>query len=331
MTARKFLAAAGAVVMSAGLGLGLSLTAMASSFGCTLGDGCGTLHTTGTDLGGNSQAWDAKYQNPMEEVIGYPDNPGDSATSFDLVRHDASHVTGFGPDVSLTLSPNAPHLAFGSGVTAAAVYDGSQFVITFTGLTPADHYQLGVSSNPFTALATGTFTGTQGNAGASFPYVIAGKAITPGHYHVTLTLTDQTTPAAFVTQTVTADVHAPVLVSHSAYYTIVLAKNGFWSNDCVTDPGSGKLRMEPCTLGRTLGQRFAIYDASTLQLLSHVNIHAPNASPWALKNLLSQHFVTANLAVDSSVPQPDSSDTRQLTDHGVNPAAHASEQWTWNT
>lgn len=331
MTARKFLAAAGAVALSAGLGLGLSLTASASSFGCTLGDGCGTLHTTGTDLGGNSQAWDAKYQNPMEMVIGYPDNPGDSATSFDLVRHQATHVTGFS-DTGLTVSPNPASLAFGSGVTGSVTQTGTSFAISLAGLTSGNHYSFTLTGASFwSGPTTATFTASGATFSGSQVVSIAGDSFHPGHYPVTITLTDTTTPAAFSPQTVAFTVHAHAVTSQSAYYTMVLAKNGFWSNDCVTDPGSGKLRMEPCTLGRMLGQRFAIYDASTSQLLTHVNIHAPNSAPWALKNLLSQGFVTANLPVDSSVPQPDSSDSRQLTDHGHNPAAHASEQWTWNT
>ena len=81
MSARnKILASAGGLVLAASLGLGAGV-AQASTPGCAFADGCATLQ--GFDAANHAVAMDAKYQNPKEIVIGYPDVPGDGATSFD--------------------------------------------------------------------------------------------------------------------------------------------------------------------------------------------------------------------------------------------------------
>jgi hypothetical protein len=60
-------------------------TAQASSPACAFSNGCATLH--GTDANGNTVAMDAKRLNKAGIIIGYPDNVGDGATSFDGVLH----------------------------------------------------------------------------------------------------------------------------------------------------------------------------------------------------------------------------------------------------
>ena len=85
MSKIRLLAATAALLLPAG---GLALTAgaaLASSTGCAFSNGCATLH--GTDANGNAVAMDAKYQNKNEILIGFLDNAGDGATSFDGVLH----------------------------------------------------------------------------------------------------------------------------------------------------------------------------------------------------------------------------------------------------
>ena len=60
-------------------------TAQASTPGCAFTNGCGTLK--GTDANGSSVAMDAKGKNKTEILIGYADNAGDGATSFDSDLH----------------------------------------------------------------------------------------------------------------------------------------------------------------------------------------------------------------------------------------------------
>lgn len=76
---------AAAVVIA---GVSYAGAASASTPDCAFGDGCATLH--GSDAAGNGVALDAKYQNKHQILIGYPDKPGDGATSFDGVLHFAS-------------------------------------------------------------------------------------------------------------------------------------------------------------------------------------------------------------------------------------------------
>lgn len=94
MTRQKYLAAASAAAFAVMLG-SLGTTALASSPGCAFGNGCATLH--GVDAASHQVAMNAKYQNKHEILIGYPDNPGDGASSFDGVLHFTQ-----GPEVTIT-------------------------------------------------------------------------------------------------------------------------------------------------------------------------------------------------------------------------------------
>ena len=81
----KALAVTAALAVTGGLTLATAGVSWASSTGCAFSNGCATLH--GTDANGNAVAMDAKYQNKSEILIGYADNAGDGATSFDGVLH----------------------------------------------------------------------------------------------------------------------------------------------------------------------------------------------------------------------------------------------------
>ncbi len=79
-------------------------TAQASTPGCAFTNGCGTLK--GTDANGSSVAMDAKGKNKTEILIGYADNAGDGATSFDSDLHYGKGIkTTTYADTGFQLSP----------------------------------------------------------------------------------------------------------------------------------------------------------------------------------------------------------------------------------
>ena len=100
----RVLAASAALAVTGGLTLAAAGTAQASSTGCAFTNGCATLR--GTDANGSTVAMDAKRQNKNEILIGYPDNAGDGATSFDGVLHygKGTKTTSYA-DTGFTLSP----------------------------------------------------------------------------------------------------------------------------------------------------------------------------------------------------------------------------------
>ncbi len=113
------------------------------------------------------------------------------------------------------------------------------------------------------------------------------------------------------------------------YYTFVYAPNGDWTSQCVTDiGGSGALRLEPCTLGKDIGQDFTI-GATTPGLLS--------ASQAPVRNLLAEAASPADSYLmdpstsDPSAPQSDAADElppggRQLYVNGP-----VTNLWSWGT
>jgi len=102
----KVLAAAASLTLLAGAGVAAAGSASASSAGCAFTNGCATLH--GTDAASHAVAMDAKRQSsaPGTLIIGYPDIPGDGATSFDAVIHytNGKKTTSY-QDTGFTLSP----------------------------------------------------------------------------------------------------------------------------------------------------------------------------------------------------------------------------------
>ena len=100
----KVLALAAGLTLLAGTGVAAAGSASASSTGCAFTNGCATLH--GTDANGSAVAMDAKGKNKTEILIGYADNAGDGATSFDGVLHygKGTKTTTYA-DTGFTLSP----------------------------------------------------------------------------------------------------------------------------------------------------------------------------------------------------------------------------------
>ena len=108
MSLRKIGTAAAVLLAAGGLTLTAAGTASASSTGCAFSNGCATLH--GTDANGSSVAMDAKHKNKTEIVIGYGDNAGDAATSWDGVLHytHAKSVTTWDDSAADPVQPRRP-------------------------------------------------------------------------------------------------------------------------------------------------------------------------------------------------------------------------------
>jgi len=164
--ARKYLAAAGAAAFAVAL---IGATAQASSPGCAFGNGCATLR--GFDAASHQVAMDAKYQNKHEILIGYPDNPGDGASSFDGVLHftpngettiyqdtalqvPAYHGVCSGAPGTLAISGDTVTAASGDTLSVhaadglTAVANGANTSITFSGTALAGNLVVDESYGP---------------------------------------------------------------------------------------------------------------------------------------------------------------------------------------
>lgn len=99
--AAGFLTAA-ALVAGGGALAGPASAAPLSSTNCVFTNGCATLK--GVDANGSAVALDAKHQSKTEILIGYADNAGDDATSFDGDLHygKGAKVTSYA-DTGLTV------------------------------------------------------------------------------------------------------------------------------------------------------------------------------------------------------------------------------------
>lgn len=203
---RKYLAAAGAAAFAVVLG-SLGTTALASSPGCAFGNGCATLH--GLDAASHQVAMDAKYQNRHEILIGYPDNPGDGASSFDGVLHftpngktttyqdtalqvPAYHGTCSGAPGTLAVSGDTVTAASGDTLSVhsadglTAIANSGNTSVTFSGTALAGNlvvdesygpgcaeaWTLALSAGPLPA-TLGAFTQDLGGA-ISRSYVVGG-------------------------------------------------------------------------------------------------------------------------------------------------------------
>jgi len=322
-----------------------ALPAFASSTGCAFSNGCATLH--GTDALGRAVAMDAKYQNKSEILIGYADNVGDGATSFDGVLHytratstttwddtevlpvwPATTVTETGPSTTLGINPGSVHLDAATGVWSFQVTGGSgPYTATISGL----------SDSSSSATVTPAVTPVVGSPGVTTPNAqlsVNGATLAPGVYdNAVLTITDSGTPTpSTVTYTFLVHVfaHAVTIPGGDApYYTFVYAPAGTWSSQCVTDiNGSGALRLYPCTAGHDPGQDFTT-DATAGTL---------SATPAHISNLLAASVGKSSCLTDPSVsnpttPQSDAADEtltggRQLY---VNGSCIAGNLWSWDT
>jgi len=181
MLRTKYLALAAGLTMLTGIGL--AGTAQASSTGCAFSNGCATLH--GTDAAGNDVAMDAKYQRSTEILIGYADNAGDNATSFDAVLHygKGAKVTSYA-DTGLQVSNL--HLACslsGVGPSDIPLRTGTTITAPYPLTVAQAHGTNFTTTGPSTSLSfsgtleTGTVvteTGTGNDAGCAGAFTYNG-------------------------------------------------------------------------------------------------------------------------------------------------------------
>lgn len=332
--ASKLFATAATLTLMVGGAAVAAGAADASSTGCAFTNGCATLH--GTDANGSAVAMDAKYKNKSEILIGYPDNSGDNATSFDGVLHytKATSSTTWSdtdlapiafPDVSPSSSPvhiTSFHEDLNTGELEFKVTGGTApYTATLSGLAG------GSVTSPIDA-ASSSYNGE---------ISVEGDTLTPGVYNnIVLTITDSNTPTAHVVSyTGTARVFGhkvTVAGGNKPFYTFVYAANGVWSNMCVTDEnGSGALRLETCTLGHNLGQDFTV-DSSN-GLLGSGQAHVSNVLA-ANANGASSSCLTDPSTSNPATPQSDAADQlppggRQLYVNGS--CAAGVNLWSWNT
>jgi hypothetical protein len=349
-------------LIAGGIALGAS-AAQASSDGCAFSNGCATLH--GTDANGNTVAMDAKYQNKTEILIGYPDNAGDGATSFDGVVHftHARSVRGWSdtgltewtgrtanpqatvlptPTASATTDP-ALSVSIGAynnvtGCLGFTVAGGTPFGPIAPSTTPVPGYQASLSGLNAAAAVTvspasaGTATGT---------ICINGDNLTPAVYHsLVLTVSDNYkfgTPTAAAdpesaSVTFAAEVHGYEVTTpgnSTPFYTFVFAPHGDWTSQCVTDEnGSGALKLEACTLGHNVGQDFTI--DSTTGLLDGSQHHVSNLLAAAVS---AKSCLVDNSTLAAGTPQSDATDEgatgRQLRVDGS--CAANTNLWSWGS
>lgn len=343
MTAIKtrVLAAAAVLALTAGTAAVTAPETWASSTGCAFSNGCATEH--GTNALGEAVAMDAKYQNKAEILIGYPDNAGDGATSFDGVLHytratstttwDDTEVAPAWPAVTTTdtgpgtIAVSNISLNVTTGVWSFRVSGGSgPYTATISGLSDSDS-----SASVTSPIVADTSPSTADNASLS----VNGATLAPGLYdNVTLAITDSGTPVpSTVTYTLVVHVYAHQVTipgGDAPFYTYVYAPAGDWTSQCVTDiNGSGALRLYPCTEGHDPGQDFTTDAASGLL----------SATPAHISNLLAASAGKDSCLTDPSVSspgaaQPDASDEtptggRQLYVNGS--CAANVDLWSWGT
>jgi len=357
MSRLKFVTWAGA-----GLVLGASVlaagTAQASSTGCAFSNGCATLH--GTDANGNAVAMDAKYQRKTEILIGYPDNVGDNATSFDGVLHYGhGKATKGWSDSGLTLwgstlNGTVASASIPSGDTAITVADAIpaynpvtgcvDFTVTgglpFTTPSGIAGYKASLSGLAGAVVTISPFSGGTSKG----TICVNGDNLQPNVYHnLTLTISDSSTAAAVgplpagpetFSVNFAAEVHGVKVTTpgaHTPFYTFVYAAHGVWSNQCVTDTnGSGALRLETCTLGKNKGQDFTI--DSTNGLLDGSQHHVSDLLAAAVNS--GHSCLTDPSTSNAATPQSDAADEvapggRQLYVNGS--CAVNANLWSWGT
>jgi hypothetical protein len=315
----------GAVVLSAP-------GAHASDFDCVLADGCGTFHSV--NAAGYPVAMDAKYQDGLEEIIGYPDLSGDKATDFALVAHDQAGqrvrydktyaVTGSADGLTATVSDG--ELVFSLNVASISGYAGFTYAAGLSGVAgvPAS-VSLAATSTPgvYTgqvrlpfSLASGTYTLDATVAAAVIPPNTAEVPVfTAGSFTLTVTAAEVTT------------------VAHSVEYSIVYAPDDRWTSDCVTVTGAGLLRGTPCTAGRNPAQLFALYAAGTSTPLAVSDVAV--SQEYNLKSLVTGRYVEDQSVSAPSVPQTDAADAilpggRDVDANGIDATA-ADAEWYWGS
>ena len=340
-------------------GLKPAQAALASSTGCAFSNGCATLN--GFDAASHPVAMDAKHQNDHEIVIGYPDQAGDGATSFDAVLHythgrsittesDTGLAVTGAPDTAYTPpKTTGPAVALDPPITVKLTSTGvdtglldvtvsggtGPYTVTLTGLPAA---QLTLATNYGTG--TGVPAGDENTATGTI--AVAGGTLTPGVYNnLVLTVADSYsygTPAisapAVSTTTFAVRVFGDEVTlpgNDAAFYTFVYAPAGRWTSQCVTDVnGSGALRLAACTEGKDPGQDFTV--AAGTGLLGNSPVHVSN---WLAKAVGPDSCLTDPSTLAPGTPQSDATDEavspagRQLRTDGS--CSTAADLWSWNT
>lgn len=338
-----------AAALALGLGLvggtlALATPAQASSFNCVTSVGCGTLHTTIAFHGGTTVAMDAKYQKATEMVIGYPDLDRDKATSFDKVAHtihtrtwqDTAIADGFNSNActrTTTGTPNSTATCTPANLISSTVTNlgsGSQVQVQFslpTGITSDGAAATNLVSGltlPFgtpAAVASGTTVTGVINLGTAVPNSYGGETATiQAHDGAGHTYTDVVTFFLQVTGNKVDNPNADL-----TYYTLVYAPDGNWSNACVTntDPGGDNtLALRTCSAGQRIDQRWFAEVGGVPQVVSNNDSRA-----FQIENRFpgSNLFMRDTSNSDPAVPQPDTSDNRQLS------AGATAQTWTWGT
>jgi|SRR5580692_4835060 hypothetical protein len=326
--------------------LGLALPASASSFDCVTSDACGTLHSTIDYNGGTAIAMDAKHKNSHEMVIGYPDLILDSATSYVKVQHTSTTLADTAISVSdvrascTEVAQPAPvettalivrssvsgdcDGAIGGNVSVSGSDSLLQFVISspdsagVTGVTASWVLPSGLSPTGPAGPTVVSATTDESTESVGLGTAVAGDY---GDQSVTLVATS---PTEVYTLVFTFTLHVETArIAGDTFYTLVYAPDGDYTSQCVTDVGDGELALRPCTLGREASQQFlALADGTgTPQVIGNTDTRS-----FALENVLSGHFMEDTSGSNPLVPQPDSSDNRQLDVNGP-----ASVLWTWGT
>lgn len=343
---RLGLAAAGLGLLTAA-GLATAPPAHASSFNCVTSVGCGTLHTVINFHGGTTVAMDAKYQKATEMVIGYPDLNRDKATSFDKVAHtthtrtwqDTAIIGGFSSNVcTRTVLPSGPNsdcnnpAGIQGAVFPVITSAGSQVEVRLT-LASGIVYDSEAPTNLVNGLG---LTGVQASPGGGGTTVVEGfiglanATAVPNNYGgQTITLKAHGSGVSY-SDVITFALHVDGNRVDNpnadlTYYTLVYAPGNVWSNACVTnvDPGGDNtLALRTCSAGRNLDQRFFAEVGGVPQVVSN-----NDSRSFQIENQFpgSNLFMRDTSNSDPTVPQPDSSDNRQLS------VGATAQTWTWGT
>jgi len=351
------------VVVAAGSTAGI---AQASSAGCVTSNGCGTLH--GTDQAGHQIAMDAKGQSskPGTLIIGYPDNNGDPATSFDATLHytPSQPVTSWA-DNAVTVFGTPDSTFTQAAVTAPVPLLDPPVTVTLTDAgvdTGLLNWTVKGGTGPYTITLNSTLPGavvdvmTNYGTAAGVPagddntatgtISVEGDALAEGVYNnLVLTVSDSYTygnppvaAAGTSTTTFAAKVYGNQVTSPSAaeaYYTFVYAKNGTQTNECVTDVnGSGALQLAACTRGKDLGQDFWVLAGDSLSGGSPVIL---GTGTYTVQNRLEAAVSAADSCLQDLSSLLPSTPQTNAVDETASPAGRqlrtdgscTSNSWSW--
>ena len=277
---------------------------------------------------------------PITGSISDPDHTNDVSSTANVTV-----VDGYGDIANAVVS-----ITEGStGVSGITVNSGNCTEISFPPAEQSGGVQFTNVDNSFTGglpnsqnhpesylwSASGLPSGLSIDAHTGF---IAPGTTAPGSYGVKVTATDASGAASTITFTLQVNATETHVANHTPYYTFVYAKNGVWSNECVTDiNGSGAIALQQCTLGRNRYQDwFALNNAGDPQ--GNLQTAGPTTM-FHMQNFLASISDAANSClIDRSTlnpgtPQTNAVDTasngRQLRVDGS--CASSGPVWGWGS